>query len=491
MRFAQISSSRDYWKMEAVLRRKSNESLARQNKVLKEKLRRERQASRAARARAEELEKASTPNVMPRGDVRVVCVMMFYVGIISCRSVKRVLALLAQSGRIRCGWIPHSSSIVNWVGRAGLGLLNAVAKIPTRWMAIVDTSISFGRTKALVVLRVPLDHFTRANAAPTVVDVECIGLVVSETWNGDTVHSALKTIFEKSGFPSAILKDGGGDLAKGARLLQETHPELIVLEDVGHVAANELKRLYGRNEVLGRFLALVNAARCLMSQSQIASLRPPIIRSKGRFQSISRVTEWAANALLLMGGRGQAPAKSLACALRRCIPGLAKMRAFIERFERDCRTINRFLLLLKNNGLNEASYAAAQPILDLLPKTNRLRPKLTAWLLAHKNLRSQLNMGDAPLLVSSDIIETVMGMLKNVIERMPIPEFTTLALATPLFCGAQTEASIQDALRRCAHGDLIDWRSENCSNTHRKVKRDLLIGQVVEHVPKPPINLSP
>jgi len=80
-----------------------------------------------------------------------------------------------------------------------------------------------------------------------------------------------------------------------------------------------------------------------------------------------------------------------------------------------------------------------------------------------------------------------MGRIRQVSERMPTPEFTTLTLATPLFCGRPSQETIQAAIERCSHKTLIDWRSENCSRTHRKRQRDLLITQVVDDVQETPI----
>ena len=115
-----------------------------------------------------------------------------------------------------------------------------------------------------------------------------------------------------------------------------------------------------------------------------------------------------------------------------------------------------------------------------------MRRDLSRWLESHLVLHLKMGLGSVPLLVSSDVIETLMGMLKQVIERMPAPEFSTLTLATPLFCGAQTEETINAALTSCSHQSLTKWRSENCSRTHRKRQRELLVTQVVECMQETP-----
>ena len=498
MNLARVRQSREHWKKAAVERRKKAEAQARHIARLQKKLADRDKILAQLRAHIAELRLAHedrAPTVVPLGfkapQVRVVCVMLFLVGVVPCNAVARILRFLAASNRLDCNWVPDPSSVVNWLGRAGLGLLQSVTKIESPWIAIIDTSISFGKNKALVCLRVRLDHFQREKRAPTLADVQCVGMVCSEVWNGGTVAAALASFFARSGMPAAILKDGGTDLAKGVEnllaLCNPDQPRPLVLRDVGHVTANALKALYSRNGVLGRFLAILEKARSHMCQSEIAALRPPRLRTKGRYQGISRLVEWAATMAWYSGGRGAARVGTLTAALRKVLPGLAQMRFFLRRFDRDCRILNEFLALLKNNGLNKETGVQARRLLEGLPRTSsKLRSTLGNWLDAHLALQSSLP-SNASLLVSSDIIETVMGQLKQVIERMPSPEFSTLSLVTPLFCGRQTEESVQRAIETCPHKALMDWRLENCSRTHRKRREEIFAYQAIEPVQDPPI----
>lgn len=498
MSFARIRESREHWKTEAVGRRKVIEAKQRHIVRLQRRIEEAKRKLGASRARIAALEAdlaaraAAVVPLPPRhAEIRVLCVTMFLIGVIPCNAVSRILDFLAHSGRLALNWIPDPSSVVNWIGRAGLGLLTRVGPMQAPWIAIIDTSISFGKTKALVCLRVPLDHFVRNKRAPGMRDVECIGISIGEIMNGRTVEAALTSFFQKSGAPRAIVKDGGPDIARGVQnyLLTQGNDDdqkTVVIADVGHVAANALKALYKRNGVIERFLALIDKASDRMRQSEIAALRPPKLRTKGRYQSISRVVKWAATMAWLMGMSGTAPAASLNEALRKAIPGLCAFKPFLMRFERDCLILNDFLALLKEKGLNPETGARAKAHLERLPRGNRMRRDLFAWLESHLALHMKMGLGSVPLLVSSDVIETLMGMLKQVIERMPTPEFSTLTLATPLFCGGQTEETIHTALTSCSHQSLKDWRSENCSRTHRKRQRDLLVNQVVECVQETP-----
>ncbi|MDV7395511.1 hypothetical protein RZS08_29255, partial [Arthrospira platensis SPKY1] len=124
---------------------------------------------------------------------------------------------------------------------------------------------------------------------PGLSDVECIGIEMNDKWNAETVKDALQRVFAQAGKPAAIIKDGGTDLAKGVKLWAEENGSVPEIRDIGHVVANELKRHYTRNNVLARFLSLVDKAKHRLCQTNLACIRPPKIRSKGRFQSISKL----------------------------------------------------------------------------------------------------------------------------------------------------------------------------------------------------------
>ena len=158
-------------------------------------------------------------------EVRVTCVFIVLFGVVSFRSVPRILSVLS-CWLPNLKWIPHFTSVINWAMRVGLAKLSAIAKIATPWVALIDISIDEGTKKALTILRVPLD-IMQLGRAITLADCACIGVIISEKWNGELVSQALEKVFENAGAPKAILMDGGKDLCKGVRLWKEnTAPPL-------------------------------------------------------------------------------------------------------------------------------------------------------------------------------------------------------------------------------------------------------------------------
>ena len=173
----------------------------------------------------------------------------------SFRSVPRVLGLLNRETFLGLDWVPHFTSVINWTLRLGLGLLKQVAPITTPWLAIIDHSIDIGTKKALVVLRVPLTALAMRGSAICLEDCECVGLKISERVNGETVAADLESIFAQAGLPAAIVKDGDYTLNKGVRLWQGRRDTIIpVIYDIGHAAANALKREFENSGAYQRFI---------------------------------------------------------------------------------------------------------------------------------------------------------------------------------------------------------------------------------------------
>ena len=486
-----LFKSRDNWKRLAVERRKEAESKGRQAAKWKSKCRAAEAERDAAKEKAERLEvqiEKTIPTVV-QINIQVFCIFMFFLGSISCRAIPRILNFIQQMKAFYFKKIPHWSSVSNWVCLAGLALLKNVQCWDTRpWIAIIDTSISYSIKKVLVVLRLPLDHFNVKLGAPSLADVECIGLELGDIWNHETVKEALERVFKMSGNPTVIVKDGGYDLRKGVHFWSKENGGCVEISDIGHVVANELKRIYAKNKIFQEFLKLINQARSRLFLTEFSFLRPPKIRTKGRFQNISKIVKWSEKILSLLRVRGQVKKNSVVYKLREVIPTLLKYKFFISNFSRDCKISNEFMEELKNNGLNQKTYSTAKKILKQFPKESLLKNNLQLWLDKHIRIQCKLKIGQTPLLVSSDSIESLMGKIKRIIERNPLQEFGRMVLATPLFCGQHTYESIENMMSQITNKDLQRWQEAHTKDSMRKKKQKIFspISQKPQ-VPDPPI----
>lgn len=399
--------------------------------------------------------------------VRILSVRLVLCAVVSFRSVPRILRL-TQPG----SWRPHFTSVINWTLRFGLAKLQGVASAAGPWIAIIDASIDIGLSKVMVVLRVPLDALARRGSAVTLEDCEVVGLKVGLTFNSMSVADLLEETFTRAGTPVAILKDGGSDLAAGARLWRTRSGTCTVkvVEDIGHVAANALKHEFESSNAFRRFMAYVRSAAAKLWQSDVAFLAPPRLRTKGRFQSITRLARWANRLRPLLGGKGRADKGTLADRLRRLAGGLAPHNAFLQRFTLACEVVENCLAIFKNKGMNQSTYRKATAELARLPRTSGVRKRLERWCRRQLSIQARIGVGQMPLLVSSDILESLFGKLKVVLARNPKAEFNRTVLALPALCGEVKDADVEQGLRSVTHRDLENWERQYIPQTQRRAR---------------------
>jgi len=387
--------------------------------------------------------------------------------VVSYRSVPRILELFKSKTNYVVGWVPHFTSVINWSLRLGLGLLTQVQTSTKPWVAIIDHSIDIGTKKALVVLRVEVDALSKRGSAIRLEDCECIGLTVSEKVTSDTICLELEEIFTRAGNPVAIIKDRDATLNKGVRLWSDQPKQPVpTIDDIGHTIATALKTQFEKLDIYRRFTALVShGAKCLR-QTELAFLMPPKLRSKGRFQSIGKLGEWAEKMLHVFAVRGQAEEGSQLARLRKAFPRFSQSRDFIVQFASTTNIISQVMEILKNTGLDKTTYKRCFELSRKLPRNSKVKKCLQVWLKKHYTLQKKLS--SLPLLVSSDIIESLFGNYKHIIERSPQADMNRTVLLIPALCGKLTDTSVTQALRQASQADIEAWEKKYISYTVRK-----------------------
>lgn len=467
---SKVIRSRDEWKCKAVKRANEIREFRKTNKRYQEQIA-ELKAQIKAMEPATHLEKKPSVVIEPKAQpVRMLCMMLVLQAVVSYRSVPRILNLFQTRTELTLGWIPHFTSVINWTLRLGYGMLKQVQAIDTPWLAIIDHSIDIGTKKALVVLRVKIETLKHQNQAIQLKDCECIGMAICETVNGKTLSMELETIFSKAGLPKAIIKDCDSTLAKGVRLWSEKQKTTIaVIDDIGHVMASALKAQFEQTSTYQRFTSLLNLGANRLRQTELAFLTPPKLRAKGRFQSISQLGEWSEKMLKVFAKKGGAKKGSLKSKLRRAMPGFSLLKPFVKRFANTTSVVSSVMEILKNKGLSQTSYGQCHQLSKQLPRNSTVKKRLNHWLEQH--LKRQQQITSLPLLVSSDIIESLFGNFKHIIERGPQADMNRTTLLIPALCGNRDEKTIITALNHASHRDLERWESEHIPYTVRKKRK--------------------
>ena len=401
--------------------------------------------------------------------------MLIVRAIISFRSAPRILGLLNREAWLGLTWVPHFTSVINWTLRLGLGLLQRVVPIDTPWLAIIDHSIDIGTKKALVVLRVPLTALVTRGSAICLEDCECVGLTISDQINGDTVAADLQTIFVQAGLPTAIIKDGDYTLNKGVSLWQDKRDTVVpVIYDIGHAAANALKKEFENNGAYLRFIAMINRGAKCLRQTNLAFLTPPKLRGKGRFLSISTLGKWAAKMIEVLAIPESHQLSPMLTKLREVLPAFQTLNRFVQRFYDTTHVVAGMLDILKNKGLNHGTAEQCSQLLASLPRDSKIKKRLQSWLHDHLKIYTQLaknHSTDLSLMVSSDIIESLFGNFKHIIERSPQADMNRSTLLIPALCGRSDAVVVERALAQTRHNDLQTWEQANIPYTLRKKRQ--------------------
>jgi hypothetical protein len=190
-----------------------------------------------------------------------------------------------------------------------------------------------------------------------------------------------------------------------------------------------------------------------------------------------------------MGSPGQVHEGSFTARLRALLGGLGKHRLFLLKFIQTCQTVRTILEIAKNKGINQKSYAEIKAEILKLPERSKTRKKLTIWLERHITIQCRLSMGQTPLMVSSDIIESLMGKFKIVSMRNPKAEFNRIILSIPTLCSRASTSTVTEALETVTHASLTQWERQNVLNTQNKMKRRFNAG-LLKPDPVPNVGLA-
>ena len=209
----------------------------------------------------------------------------------SLRGTEKVLKLFNQD---ETQSTPSFTGIRKWLGRIGIYELSREKEYRNDWIFIVDLTIELGQQKALVVLGVSQEHFSKKVVSEkrglSHSDVQILGLEIMNSTKGELITDKLEKISERVGIPVQIVADHGSDLARGIKLYQENHPDLIYTHDVTHAMALLLKYQLDSDDRYQSFIKECNICRQKLQQTDLSFLAPPAQRSQCRYFNVERLT---------------------------------------------------------------------------------------------------------------------------------------------------------------------------------------------------------
>jgi len=301
----------------------------------------------------------------------------------------------------------------------------------------MDTSIALGSGKILAVLELKLNHFANNKVAPTLGEINCVAVAVAKSWTGEGIANFLEQVIHITGKPAAYLKDGGRDLMKAVRLLNERGFSSLSIDDISHVVANLLRNEYTKHPLYDVFISACGQASKNLKQTMLAFFAPPQVSTKARFMNIHRLVKWA-QAALKHSPAGGVSQDSPVAKLRKALGKLPECKSFIERFLRDAIALLKSQEIIKAKGLNLETYQECKELIEVIPQSSPVRAGFTVWMEKQLIVAASLGLGNIGMPVSSDNIESLfaLGKTHGIGE---IKDADRIALRLPAFCGKLTE----------------------------------------------------
>ena len=451
------------------------------------------------------------------------------------RGVARVLNLFGATFPVAA---PVHTTVLNWIYRCGLAILNRQPEWRTDWIYVADHTIALGASKCLVILGIPVSALAQSGYSPHHGAMQVLAVEITTHSTGAWVAQVLRRVAQRTGPPVQIVADHGSDLHKGIALFQEHATACVYTYDISHLIATLLKAEMGRDARWESLLVHCRGAWSSLQQTDLAFLLPPRQRLKARFMNLDVQVRWAQR-LLAYHDRGDFsairtqyvlkwPAWEHLCARfgaarahpLRAIVGIrypdraAFCQAMQAHSDLESETLDdvfwqqtdagysRFLdgfawLLsyrddlvdyaqmmaqskliqshLKSKGLQQGSQESLQAT---LPPQSTLTPRTAAFtqqMLAKVAVEAAKIPTDSVWLASSDIIESVFGKYKCFTTRGPLKEIGKLLLTIPAFIADLATPLIREAMESVRTIDVENWAKTHIGASMLARRRHALI----------------
>jgi hypothetical protein len=382
----------------------------------------------------------------------------------SFRGAAAVLRLcvrhLGLTGRTPC-W--HSGRW--WLLRVGLFALRTQPERSDNWVWMMDHTIQLGPWKCLVIIGIRLSVWTKDRRPLRHEDMTLLDLTPMEQSSGEQVRQRLQAVAARTGVPRAVLSDGGTDLKRAMEFFREEHPRVCHVRDLKHAHARLLKRELENDGRWQSFVTKTNQTKLGVTQTTLAFLNPPGLKTKARYMNLDTLVNWAEQALAFLDHPRDFPHQRV---------DRQKLRAklgWLRSYRRALRRWSELLALARvaedyvhHEGLHAEIGDALRQRLQPLVATAAGQRFQDAQLRFLEEQSRPLAAGER-MLGSTEVLESVIGKYKRLQNTHSKGGMTAMLLGMGAIVGKQTRATIAQALATIRTQDVWNWTRDTFGTT--------------------------
>jgi hypothetical protein len=355
------------------------------------------------------------------------------------------------------GGVPCWSSGRWWLLRVGLFELCRQKPPADDWVWMMDHTIQLGPWKCLVVIGVRLSSWLKDRRPLRHEDMTLLDLTPMEHSSGEEVHERLQAVTQTTGVPAAVLSDGGTDLKRGMELFHDDHPEVQHVLDLKHTHALLLKRELKKDLRWGSFVTKANQTKLGVTQTTLAFLNPPGLKTKARYMNLDSLVSWGMQALAYLDHPRDFPGQKV---------DRKKLRAklgWLRRYRRALCGWSELLSLVKTveahvhrEGLYPGIRETLEKQLPALVRTAAGRRFQNAQLRFLAEQSRPLVPGRR-MIGSTEVLESIIGKYKRLQSTHSKGGMTTMLLGVGAIVGKKSAVTIAQALQTIRTQDVVTW----------------------------------
>jgi len=355
------------------------------------------------------------------------------------------------------GGIPCWSSGRWWLLRVGLFELSRQKPRGNDWVWMMDHTIQLGPWKCLVVIGIRLSAWLADRRPLRHEDVTLLDLTPMEHSSGERVHDRLQAVAQRTGVPVAVLSDGGTDLKRGMELFHEDHSEVQHVLDLKHTHARLLKRELEKDGRWGSFVTKANQTKLGVTQTTLAFLNPPGLKTKARYMNLDRLVRWGVQALAYLDRPRDFPGQKVdRQKLRAKLGWLRTYRRALQRWSELLSLVKTVEDHVHREGLYPGIDKTLKRLLQPFAQTLTGRRFQDAQLRFLAEQSRSLSPGRR-MLGSTEVLESIIGKYKRLQSTHAKGGMTAMLLSVGAIVGKRSAVTIAQALQTIRTQDVIHW----------------------------------